>query len=84
MRQIIGSGASVLHLAQNPGGRTEAEVLADLEQANEHLRKRKVLDHLHNLRGKAIEPLFCDFRSSLQLNLSAQHKPLVEGCHNFF
>ncbi|KAG2428079.1 hypothetical protein HYH02_014470 [Chlamydomonas schloesseri] len=44
----------------------------------------QVLDHLHNLRGKAIEPLFLDFRSSLQLNLSAQHKPLVEGCQNFF
>lgn len=44
----------------------------------------QALDHLDNLRGKAIEPLFWDFRSSVQLNLSAQHKPLVERCHNFF
>ncbi|EFJ40410.1 hypothetical protein VOLCADRAFT_108153 [Volvox carteri f. nagariensis] len=83
MRESLSSGSAVNYLARIPGALTEAQLLANLGKAEQDLRKRQALDHLHNLRGKALEPLFYDFRSSLLLQLSASYKPLVEACRSF-
>ncbi|GFR40906.1 hypothetical protein Agub_g1561 [Astrephomene gubernaculifera] len=84
MQKSLESSSSVDYVAVKPRGLVESQVVDMFNQYQRDLKKREIMDHIHNIKSKAQGACFDEFIQSVIANLqSPSYVQLVMGCSTF-